>query len=374
MVVLAALKLFGDIYQDRNVLITGHTGFKGSWLAFWLNSMGAKVAGYALQPPTEPNHFELLHLKHQVTSMTGDVGNRKKLFQFFAAQQPEVVFHLAAQALVRKSYQEPVETFDTNVLGTVNVLEACRLTPSVKAIIIVTSDKCYENKEWVWGYRENDPMGGYDPYSASKGCAELVTASYRYAFFHPRDYGKKHEVLLASTRAGNVVGGGDWADDRLIPDIVKATAKEETVIIRSPAAVRPWQHVLEPLSGYLEVGRHLLEKNIQAASAWNFGPSAGGTLTVEEVVEQLQRSWQKIAYQCQPDPDSPHEAHLLTLDCSKAHRLLKWQEVWDGRTTLQRTAEWYRRFYEKKEICSQEDLEVYVMAARSKNLAWTSQE
>ena len=277
--------LFGGIYKGKKVLLTGHTGFKGSWLALWLHKMGADVVGIALPAPTSPNHLELLNLN--ITSEMIDIRDAKAINKAFQKHQPEIVFHLAAQPLVRYSYENPHETFETNVMGTINIYEAVRNCSSVEVIVNITSDKCYDNKEWIWGYRENDAMGGYDPYSASKGCAELVTASYRNSFFNLDSYGKSHNVLLASCRAGNVIGGGDWADDRLIPDIMRAVDKNETVTIRSPHATRPWQHVLEPLSGYLLVGQKLLEGKKEFADGWNFGPSDEGSISVKEVVEHI---------------------------------------------------------------------------------------
>ena len=279
--------LFNGIYNNKTVLVTGHTGFKGSWLCFWLIQMGAKVIGYSLEPPTSPNHFELLNL--DMVSVIGDIRDSDKLNAVFAQYQPEIVFHLAAQPLVRLSYKEPVETFETNVIGTLKVFEACRSTKSVRAIVNITSDKCYQNKEWVWGYRENDPMGGYDPYSASKGCAELVTSSYRNSFFNVNEYGKSHNVLLASCRAGNVIGGGDWAKDRLMTDIMVAVSEGKKVVIRNPRATMPWQHVLEPLSGYLMLGQKLFEGKKEFAQAWNFGPGEQGAITVKEVVENIKK-------------------------------------------------------------------------------------
>jgi CDP-glucose 4,6-dehydratase len=361
--------MFNNIYENKKVLLTGHTGFKGSWLALWLTKLGADVCGYSLAAPTDPNHFE--HLNLDIRSEIGNILDTGKLEDVFVDFQPEIVFHMAAQPLVRLSYREPRETFETNVLGTVNVLEACRKTASVKAIVNVTSDKCYDNKEWIWGYRENDVMGGHDPYSASKGCAELVAASYRNAFFNPKDFGSKHNVLLASCRAGNVIGGGDWADDRLIPDIMRAVSRNEKVEIRNPGATRPWQHVLEPLSGYLQIGQKLAEKDVAFAEGWNFGPDDNGSITVREVVENIKCFWSKIDYKLGNCPNAIHEANLLKLDCSKAHSKLKWQAVWDSEMTFRKTVEWYHDFYEKNTISSSDDLHSYIEDAKRKGLEWT---
>jgi CDP-glucose 4,6-dehydratase len=349
--------MFNDMYQGKRVLITGHTGFKGSWLTVWLQELGAHVIGYALSAPTQPNHFALL--PHEMVSIIADVRDRETLTHTINTYQPEIVFHLAAQPLVRYSYHDPVETFETNVMGTVNLLEACRTTASVKAIVTITSDKCYENKEWVWGYRENDPLGGYDPYSASKGCAELVTASYRQAFFPLEHYGRSHQTLIASCRAGNVIGGGDWGAERLIPDLVKAAARHEKVRIRSPQAIRPWQHVLDPLSGYLLLGQRLLEGQPAFAEAWNFGPADDDPMTVSAVVEQAKAFWPTIDYEIIPSDQPLHEANRLTLDCSKARMKLGWKPTWNVTTALEKTIRWYRGFYEDGVVGTLQNLKEY---------------
>lgn len=347
--------LFGGLYNNKKVLITGHTGFKGSWLALWLTQMGAKVIGYSLGVPSEPNHIELLDL--DIVSIIGDIRDAKKLNEVYDKYQPDIVFHLAAQSLVRYSYNNPVETFETNIMGTINVYEAARQTESVKAIVNITSDKAYKNKEWGHrGYRENDAMGGHDPYSASKGCAELVTSSYRNSFFNLDAYNKSHHILLASCRAGNAIGGGDWADDRLIPDIMRAVNNNEKVIIRSPNATRPWQHVLEPLSGYLLVGQKLLEGKKEFAEGWNFGPGDKGSIAVKEVVEYIKQYWNKIDYTINEDNNNPYETNLLKLDCSKAHLKLGWSAKWDSQTTFEKTVTWYKEFYENKNIISLQQL------------------
>ena len=363
-------KLFGGIYKDKVVLLTGHTGFKGSWLAYWLTQMGAKVVGYALEAPTNPNHLE--YLDFDMVSIIGDIRDQKKLDATFKKYQPEIVFHLAAQPLVRLSYDEPIETFDTNVMGTIKVFEACRKAPSTKAIVNITSDKAYENKEWIWGYRENDPMGGYDPYSASKGCAELVVNSYRNSYFNLLDYGKNHNLLLASCRAGNVIGGGDWAQDRLMTDIMLSVSRQEKVQIRNPHATRPWQHVLEPLSGYLAIGQKLLEGNKSFAEGWNFGPENEGSITVQKVVESVKKYWDDIDYTIDTVDKNPHEANLLKLDCSKANILLNWKSVWNSDTTFEKTVTWYKEFYQNKHILTLENLQSYIKDATDKQIAWTS--
>lgn len=350
--------MLNSFYKNKRVLVTGHTGFKGSWLSFWLNQMGATVIGYSLLPPTDLNHFDLLKLN--ITSIIGDIRDKKKLDVVIDEYKPEIVFHLAAQPIVRLSYLEPINTFETNVMGTINLFEACRNSNSVKSIVNITSDKCYDNKEWIWGYRENDAIGGYDPYSASKGMSELATASYRNSFFNNNEFGKTHNTLLASCRAGNVIGGGDWAIDRLIPDIMKATSQNKKVIIRNPDATRPWQHVLEPLKGYLIVAKNLFEGKTEYAEAWNFGPNDSSTISVLEIVKIMQKIWPKIDYEIQRDAKPLHEANLLKLDCSKAYSKLKWNSVWGGEETLQKTVEWYKVFYEEKRILTENQLKEYV--------------
>lgn len=360
-------KLFDGIYDGKTVLVTGHTGFKGSWLCFWLKKMGANVIGYSLEAATEPNHFDLLKL--DIISIIGDIRDQEKLHSVFKEYSPDIVFHLAAQALVRQSYTEPVETYETNVIGTLKVLEACRVQET-KSIVIVTSDKAYENKEWHWGYRENDPMGGYDLYSSSKGCAELLVSSYRNSFFNLDDYGLKHNTLVASCRAGNVIGGGDWAEDRLIVDIMLAVSKQEIVKIRNPNAIRPWQHVLEPLSGYLQIGQKLMLGEKEFAEGWNFGPLESNSITVEGVVKNIKKIWNKINYKIEVDKSNPHEAVLLKLDCSKAHTVLNWKEVWDDKTTFATTTNWYKKYYENDEITTELDLKLFVNDAKDKDAGW----
>lgn len=350
--------MFGGAYQGKRVLLTGHTGFKGSWLAFWLQRLGADVCGCSLPSPTEPSHWNLLQM--DMRSELVDVRDFQALEKVFCEFEPEIVFHLAAQPLVRASYRDPVETWSTNVMGTLNVFEACRKTESVRAIVNVTSDKCYENREWDRGYREDDAMGGYDPYSASKGCSELLTASYRNSYFNNADFGEKHETLLASCRAGNVIGGGDWAEDRLVPDIMRAVASGNTVEIRNPHATRPWQHVLEPLSGYLLVGRRLLEGLPEYNGGWNFGPDESSDLSVREVVENIKLHWNQIDYRLAQVVGAPHEAHLLKLDCAKAREQLGWHPIWSGDITFAKTVGWYREFYESGHLMTESDLDEYM--------------
>ncbi len=324
-----------NFWHNKRVFLTGHTGFKGSWLALWLQSMGANVTGYALSPPTEPNLFTVTNVEQGlVNNIIGDIRNADQLKLAMQAAQPDIVLHLAAQALVRYSYAQPIETYSVNVMGTVHVLEAVRATPSVKAVVNVTTDKCYENREWHWGYRENEALGGFDPYSSSKGCAELVTAAYRQSFLHEAG------VALASARAGNVIGGGDWANDRLLPDFLRAIDTNESLTIRSPESTRPWQHVLEPLSGYLCLAERLFTDGADFAEAWNFGPLDEDAHSVRWIVEQLATLRPDLNWQCELAPQA-HEAHYLKLDSSKAGRRLQWQPRWRLATALQKTLAWH---------------------------------
>jgi CDP-glucose 4,6-dehydratase len=359
--------LFNDAYKGKKVFLTGHTGFKGSWLALWLLKLNAQVFGYSLGIPTKPNHFKLLKLK--MNSEFGDILDKKKLLKAINYIKPDIVFHLAAQPLVRKSYLLPVETFETNIIGTINVLESCRQV-GVKAIVNITSDKCYENKEHLVGYKEDDPMGGQDPYSASKGSAELVANSYRHSFFNPREYGKSHATLLADVRAGNVIGGGDWADDRLIPDLVKAASQRKKVDIRFPNSIRPWQHALEPLSGYLQLGCKLLKGKKEFADNWNFGPKNKSALTVNEVISLSKKVWNKIDYKIKKNPKNFHEASLLMLDSSKARNKLKWMSIWNTNQTFKKTIDWYKKFYTNNSISSEQDLDDYIKDASKAAAEW----
>jgi CDP-glucose 4,6-dehydratase len=321
-------------WAKKKVFITGHTGFKGSWLSLWLQSLGADVTGYALAPPTQPSLFNMAEIDKHMTSVTGDIRDYDYLKKTISRNQPEIIIHMAAQSLVRQSYINPVETYATNVMGTVNVLEAARMSDGIRVVIIVTSDKCYENREWPWGYRENEPMGGYDPYASSKGCAELITSAYRNSFFSNDQY-SKHGVAVASVRAGNVIGGGDWADDRLIPDICP-------VLIRNPHAIRPWQHVLDPLCGYLYLIEHLWKDGVKYAEAWNFGPNDDEAKPVSWIVDTMTRLWGDGA-RWEMDTDShPHEAHYLKLDSSKARNQLQWSPKIELSEALNRIIAWYK--------------------------------
>ncbi len=334
---------FNNIYQNRKVLVTGHTGFKGSWLCLLLNQLGADVYGYALEPPTQPSLFKEAEIDELITSFIGDIRDLEHLQNVMQQVQPEIVIHMAAQPLVRESYKIPVETYSINVMGTVNLLEACRNTPSVKAIVNVTTDKCYENREWHWGYRENEHMGGYDPYSNSKGCSELVTSAYRNSYFNPKDY-EKHGVALASARAGNVIGGGDWADDRLIPDFIRSITAGQNVKIRSPFAIRPWQHVLEPLSGYLTLAAKLYSEGAAYAQGWNFGPDDSDAKNVEWITKTICEMWGSGAsFEIDTNPQ-PHEANYLKLDCSKAKAELGWFPKWNIKTTLKSIVDWNKAY------------------------------
>jgi len=341
--------LFQGFYSKRPVLITGHTGFKGAWLCAWLHTLGANVVGYALAPPTDPSMFEACSLKERMTSILGDIRDLNMLRGVFEKHHPEIVFHLAAQALVTDSFRRPVETFETNVIGTVNLLETCRETSSVRVLINVTSDKCYENQEWPWGYREIDRLGGHDPYSASKACAEFVTNAYLSSFFRAEDYGK-HGKAVASVRAGNVIGGGDWAENRLIPDCLRGLIENKSIVIRNPESIRPWQHVLEPLHGYLLLARRLFLDGPIFSGPWNFGPDSEGAKPVRWVVEKLLELWgsQKTWTHDQPKPTG--EAHVLKLDSSKARSKLCWEPQWTIPEALLKTMEWYRAFYDGQEM------------------------
>lgn len=350
-------------YQGKTVLVTGHTGFKGSWLCLWLIKMGAKVIGYSIDYPTEPAHFKLLKL--EMNTVMGDILDLKSLQQCLNEYKPEIIFHLAAQSLVRESYRDPVKTYATNVLGTLNVFEAARNCPSVRAIINITTDKVYENLEKDIAYVESDRLGGYDIYSSSKACSEILSSSYRNSFLNLDAYGKTHQILLATARAGNVIGGGDWAADRLIPDVIKASVKKEKVIVRNLTAVRPWQHVLEPISGYLLLGQKLLQGQKAYADAWNFGPNYEQCVTVETLLKLLQQKWDQIVWEHQYDINNVHEANLLKLDSNKAMEQLNWHSVLGIDGTVEMTINWYRNFYELNQLSSLSDIDNYIKAMQA---------
>lgn len=339
--------MFGGFYKGKRVLITGHTGFKGSWLALWLHELGANVTGLALPPNTEPSHFRLIGLKDLVCHIESDIRDLKALKHVVDIEKPEIVFHLAAQAIVRDSYNDPKTTFDTNIGGTVNVLEAIRHCPTVKTVVVVTSDKCYENKEWVWGYRENDPLGGNDPYSASKGATEIVCSAYYRSYFTSK--GRGTHLGFATARAGNVIGGGDWAKDRIIPDCVRALSKSEPIVVRNPKATRPWQHVLDPLSGYLLMAERLWENPDKFSGVWNFGPQTSDQITVRELAERFITAWGKGSiYIPNTNEKAPHEAHFLRLSIDKAASELKWQPILDSSSSIDWAVDWYKTWYNRQ--------------------------
>ena len=331
-----------EFYSGKKVLLTGHTGFKGGWITIWLRLLGAEVIGFALPPDTEPNLFTAADVARGIVSIFGDVRDLRTVKQTFDQHRPEIAIHNAAQPLVRRSYRDPVGTYSTNVMGTVNVLEAARSNASVRSVVVITSDKCYENREWERGYKEDDALGGHDPYSSSKGAAELVAAAYRRSFSAGGD-----SAAIATARAGNVIGGGDWAEDRLIPDIVRGIASGAPVIIRRPDSIRPWQHVLEPLSGYLLLAQKLYEAGANYAEAWNFGPKADDSITAADLASRVCARWGKGELRIQSDPNAPHEATYLRLDCTKAVQRLAWSSRLRLDRALQWTVDWYRAFYER---------------------------
>lgn len=359
---ILGMKQFSDIYRGKRVIITGHTGFKGSWLSLWLSQLGAKITGISLPPESTPNHWGLLGLN--VEDCRLDLRDYSNLQLIFNEVKPELVFHLAAQPLVRRSYRDPLETWSTNVMGTANVIEACRHVQSVKAIVAVTTDKCYENNEWHWGYRENDRLGGHDPYSASKAASELVAASYREAFFHDAN-----TPLIATARAGNVIGGGDWSEDRLIPDLIRSVTSNQSLEIRSPNATRPWQHVLESLCGYLLLGQNLLLGMRQHAAPWNFGPELSGNRSVVEVLSMLNKHWPDLRWHTTASPQ-PHEANLLFLDSTKSRNLLNWQPIWGLEDTLEKTADWYRAWLQSGQVISDQQLSEFISSAEASSATW----
>ncbi|MDT8445890.1 MAG: CDP-glucose 4,6-dehydratase [bacterium] len=330
-----------EAYQNKRVLVTGHTGFKGSWLALWLTKMGAQVTGLALAPQTDQEHFNLLGLADRLDHHVCDIRDAGAVDRVFKEAQPEILFHLAAQPLVRYSYQEPKETFDTNVGGSVNILEAVRKSPSLRSVVYITSDKCYKNKEWNFGYRENDELGGHDPYSASKAAAEVLFASYEKSFFDLMPH-----LGVATARAGNVIGGGDWALDRIFPDCVRSLVANQPIGVRNPIATRPWQHVLDPLSGYLRLGALLLEEPKKFGGAWNFGPSVTSVMPVKALVEEIVGLWGSGSWQDQSDPKAHHEATLLHLNCDKALQFLDWKPTWDFKRSVGESLRWYKSLHQ----------------------------
>ena len=355
------VSMFDGVYRGRKVLVTGHTGFKGSWLCLWLRALGAEPVGLSLEPEATPNHWDLLGI--DMPSHIVDLREHQKVRELIQSSGAELVFHLAAQPLVRRSYREPLETWDVNVAGTAGVLDACRASDTVKAVVCVTTDKCYENREWVWGYREVDRLGGHDPYSASKAAAELVASSYRKSFF------EKDGRLLATARAGNVIGGGDWSEDRLIPDAVRAISSAEELEIRSPLATRPWQHVLECLAGYLMLGQSMLEGDKKCAEGWNFGPEKEGNRPVHQMLETMKRHWPAVDWR-QSSAPQPHEANLLYLDSSKARSVLGWSTVLSFDEAVEMTVAWYREFIENGSVVSARQLEEYCAKAAAREVPW----
>lgn len=337
------MDLFNNIYKGKKVLVTGHTGFKGSWLSIWLKELGAEVIGYSLDPYTDQDNFVLSKISDKIVDIRGDIRDRNKLKEVFEKYKPEIVFHLAAQPLVRLSYDIPVETYEVNVMGTINVMECIRSTKETKVGIMITTDKCYENREQIWGYRENEAMGGYDPYSSSKGAAEIAINSWRRSFFNPKDY-EKHGKAIASVRAGNVIGGGDWAKDRIIPDCIRALEEGKDIEIRSPKSIRPWEHVLEPLSGYLLLGQKLSESPEKFSDGWNFGPNLDSIVTVWEIAEKVIKNYGDGELKDISNPSDLHEAKLLALDISKARFELGWKPTLNINETIELTIDWYKRY------------------------------
>lgn len=343
MVIGGKMKNFNNVYKGKRVLVTGHTGFKGSWLSIWLRELGAEVIGYSLEPYTEKDNFVLSHLSEKMVDIRGDIRDRKHLKEVFDKYKPEIVFHLAAQPLVRLSYDIPVETYETNLMGTINILEEIRNCENTKIGIMITTDKCYENKEQIWGYRENEAFGGYDPYSSSKGACEIAIQSWRNSFFNPKDY-EKHGKSIASVRAGNVIGGGDWAKDRIVPDCIRALEEDRDIKIRSPKSIRPWEHVLEPLSGYLILGQKMMEDPIKYCEGWNFGPNLDAIVNVWEVAEKIVKDYRKGNLKDISDPNALHEAKLLLLDITKSRFELGWKPTLTIDKSIELTAEWYKRY------------------------------
>jgi CDP-glucose 4,6-dehydratase len=359
--------LFGGVFEQRRILVTGDTGFKGSWLSIWLTEMGAKVYGYSLPPKTTNDNFVKTNLAEKITHQDGDISDFSSFFNFVEAVKPEIVFHLAAQPLVLYSYENPLETYQTNLMGTVHLLEILRKLPYIKAAVNVTSDKCYENQNWVWGYRENDPMGGSDPYSSSKGCSELITSAYLRSYFHSDQH-----VQLASVRAGNVIGGGDWAIDRIVPDFFKAHLKGEDLVIRNPEFTRPWQHVLEPLSGYLLLAQNLIQHRRKFTGGWNFGPSDSNHYSVRKLIQEIINSFQQGSFKCLEIDKKPHEAHLLKLDISKASKFMDWKPALNFGSTVSFTVKGYQDEFVPGDLFEArvKQIREYIAIAKEQQIKW----
>lgn len=375
-IILGKHIMFLGAYKNRIVLVTGHSGFCGGWLSLWLAELGAKVIGYSLKPPTRPNFFEAVGLKKIISSSTiADIKNYQRLKTVILKYKPEIVFHLAAQPLVRASYRDPRITFETNVCGTVNMLEAIRESKSVRSCVIVTSDKCYENNGLSRGYKETDPVGGYDPYSASKGSAELVVSAYRNSFFNPERNRKANACSVASVRSGNIIGGGDWGEDRIVPDCIKSLSSDKSILMRNPGAVRPWQYVLEPLAGYLWLGALMYKHGHKFSGAWNFGPCRDRIVPVRELVAMVIKNWGKGKFHTEKHP-GVHEAEMLRLDCAKANSRLKWSSVYKLKDAIGDTVQWYKEFYAATNVIKMRDVSKmylyrYVKIAGKKKCAWT---
>lgn len=368
------LNCFNNIYRGKNVLVTGHTGFKGSWLTVWLTMLGANVIGYSLEPNDKYDNFNMCGLADKVTHICDDIRNMERLSYVFEKYKPEFVFHLAAQPLVLRSYEEPKETYDINVMGTLNVLECIRKSDSVKVGLMITTDKCYENKEQIWGYREIDALGGYDPYSSSKACAEILISSYRNSYMNS-DAFEKHGKAIASVRAGNVIGGGDWSSNRIVPDCIRSLMEDEDIVVRNPSAVRPWQFVLEPLGGYLLLASKLYNEGSKYSSAWNFGPGEEMNIQVRHIVDKIIKFYGKGNWIDASNPNSLHEANLLTLDCTKSRKYLEWKPVLNFDETIKMTVDWYKKFKNENmySFCI-EQIENYVQKAADKGLSWAREE
>ena len=356
-----------DIYRNKRVFITGHSGFKGSWISLWLERLGAETCGYSLLPHSNPSHFDMLGGKKRFRSIFADIGDKDLLQKSLLDFKPDIIFHLAAQPLVRESYKNPIYTFSTNALGTLNVLECARSVESVKAIVVITTDKVYENKEWIWGYRENDALGGYDVYSASKACAEIITSAMQRSFFSLESFAKTHNCLIATARAGNVIGGGDFSEDRIVPDLIRGVLSKTPTTIRNPKATRPWQFVLEPLRGYLLLGSYLLNQRTEFATSFNFAPNIEANLSVESLLKQAKICYSKIDYKIKRDSANPHEANLLMLDSTKAYCMLGFKSLYNIQDSIKHTISWYKEYCENGKIISEKQLESYSNAIKANN-------